>query len=272
MGSRSDVDDQDKLSVLEQVSLKQGGGGVALKGNTNLTQVGVPISLGKTAGPGTGCVIFLGTNRDAAYNDCVLSFYVMIQGREVLFGTFTVDAAHVAANTNIEHRLTGCAAESWEVRITLFATVPAAPLQTSIMAFGVENIQTGGQDDGLTFSGSYVGPGAGATIGFSAPPLDESGTYVVTVEARIESSAVDPVDDTFSTEGVFAWKNIAGVVSLVPVVLSAPNTSSDASLAATTAGVGAGGGLAEVTFALPGTLDATTHTTVTISLLPLVTE
>ena len=135
------MDDQDKLSVLEQVSLKQGGGGVALKGNTNLTQVGVPISLGKTAGPGTGCVIFLGTNRDAAYNDCVLSFYVMIQGREVLFGTFTVDAAHVAANTNIEHRLTGCAAESWEVRITLFATVPAAPLQTSIMAFGVENIQ-----------------------------------------------------------------------------------------------------------------------------------
>jgi len=259
-------------SALEEVSRATGGGGVAVVGNTNLTQTKTPISLGKTSGPGTNVFLYLNTEKDPAYNGATIQFYVNMQGFKVLWDELTFSAADIAAQTNTVALTGGAAAEAWEVYIILAGSaVPKAPLRTSLIAFGVEiEGGAGGTPSGnLTFQGTFVGPGAGMTVGFNAPGLNDSTTYAVTVMARVQSSAVDPVGATFSSEAVFAWENVAGIVSLVPVILSAPNTSSDAALAATATSVGATGGQATVTFALPGTLDPTTHTEVTIELIPL---
>jgi hypothetical protein len=252
---------------LEEVSEQQGGGGVATRFNTTLTQVGVPIAIGKSPKSGTACSVWLTTLRDPAYYGAKLSVRVVMRGHAVEFDSITLTPARVAANQQLVQTFGNCAAEYWEAYIQLAATVPAKALQSFILAHGVENVEpVGGGSGGLSYTGTVTGPSAGATIGFDAPDLNTGSTYLVTVMMSIESSAVDTPGQTFSTEGVFAWKNVAGVVSLVPVLLSAPNTSSDPQLAASTTSVGAAGGQATVTFETPATLDPSTIVNVSILL------
>jgi hypothetical protein len=264
------TDDLTGLTELEQSSVKQGGGGVALRGKTNLSMVGVPISLGKTPGSGTSATFYLVTNKDPAYYNAVVTAYVYMNGKRVKYGTYTLSAATVSNNTNLQAIFRGCASETWECAITLVSGIPAEALEWSLIGNGVENIDLASESNALTSLTTYTGPGtAPVTIGFNAPPLNETATYLVLVQARVESSLVDPVGDSFSTEAVYAWKNIGGVVSLLPVILSAPNTSYDATFATMTASVGAGAGQAEVTFELPATLDASTVTEVLVALVPI---
>jgi hypothetical protein len=87
--------------------------------------------------------------------------------------------------------------------------------------------------------------------------------------ARSASSNADPVGASFSTEATYAWENRAGFVALIPLILNSPNTSYDPLYATLAASVAASSGQAQVVFQLPSTLDPSTVTSVTISLVPI---
>lgn len=271
---RADLRD-DEMTDAESASYAQGGGGVALPFTTTLGQVGLPISVGLTPSSGTQCDVYLNTGKDTAYNNAVLGFYATTDGRAVLYGTYTLSAAEVAGDGNIVKTLGGVAAEQWEVRITLAATLPAANLSSVVIAYGVEDEQTNSTiiPGSIQKTTTLQGPSAAVTLPLSgAPPLNTTGSYIVVAQARVISSSVQAVGDSFSTEAVYTWKNIGGVVTLVPVVLSATNTSTDASLTTTTVAAGVSGGAAALTITLPASLDASTKVQVTASLTPLVVK
>src|ERR1017187_5734247 len=130
-------------TLVGRLSQAQGGNGDALRQNSTLSQVGVEIPLGQTAGPGTGCTLFLSTNKDAAYNGAIVNFYVLTFGHEALFESVTLSPADIAAQTSLAITASGCAADFWEVKIVLLA-LPTASLSTSLVAFGYENITSTG--------------------------------------------------------------------------------------------------------------------------------
>jgi hypothetical protein len=165
--------DFDSLPRSQQISLKQGGRGVSLQNTTVLTQVGAPLTVGTSPSEGTCCTAYLACNGDAAYNGATVGFYVMSFGREVLLATSTITAAQVAASGIITATIEGCAADLWEVRVTLNngTTVPALPLQSSVLAYGVENpssfFYTTTVAAGAVVNQSVVGSGPSANPSFT---------------------------------------------------------------------------------------------------------
>lgn len=261
---------------LQETSKKQGGGGVAVQGQTPITAFGTPVSLGKSAGAGTNCAVYLTVGNDAAYGNAILSFYVYMQGFAVLYATETIDPAVAIAQANVVFATGGVAAEEWEVFLTLAGpTLPAqSVLRSSIIASGVENTApTGGSGGGpIVWQNTYTGPSHNVTVNFGVPLVGETTTFDVLVEARVMSSGVDPVGASISTVARYAWENVAGAVALVPVSLSAPDTSFDALWGAFTSSVGASGAHSQVHFGIPAGIDPSTVTEVTISLIPLVAD
>lgn len=268
------VHEQEGRSTLEGVSESQGGGGNFLRGNTTLTQAGVRVPLGRTPRGGTWTSFVFTCGNDTAYDNAKIEVATVQQGHEVIFSSFTISPAKNAAQSQLVFDAGNTAAEYFQIYITLQATVPVAALQWEVCASGRENLSNGGGGiNGLSYQATFVGPGLAPVFALfpGAAPLNETGTYQVVMQARIESSGVDPVGASMSTEAVYAWENTAGTITLVPVILSAPNTSTDAALTGTTALATVHAGQASVEFQLPGTLDASTVTAVEITLIPLET-
>ncbi len=126
---------------LLKTSISQGGRGVALRQKSNVSVLAVPQVLGQSPGPGTGCTVFLNTLSDHAYDGAQVDFIAMFFGRTVIFETQFIDPLVNASQPSIELTAYGCAADYWQVQLTLLSgSTPAVQLQSSIVAFGVENI------------------------------------------------------------------------------------------------------------------------------------
>lgn len=265
------MNDDRMMSTLENVSESQGGGGNFLRGKTPLTQVGVRVPLGRTPRGGTWMSLILETNHDVAYDNALIEVATAMQGHEVIFDSFTVSPAKNAAQATLVFDAGNTASEYFNVYLTLQAVVPAAQLQWEVCASGRENLSDLGKNAGLTYLATFIGPGLAPVFAtfVGAAPLNETGTYEVVLQARVESSSVDPVGASLSTEAVYAWENVAGTITLVPVILSSPNTSTDATFTGTTAVATVHAGQASIEFQLPGTLDASTVTAVEITLVPI---
>jgi hypothetical protein len=133
----------------QKASMASGGRGVGLRQNTTLSEVSAPILLGQSPGSGTACTLFLATLFDTAYDNATVDFIAMSFGRSAIFETLTITPAIVAAQPAIELTVSGCAADYWEVQITLNNGVaPALPTQSSILATGVEIIPSSGGGGG----------------------------------------------------------------------------------------------------------------------------
>lgn len=125
------------------LSHAQGGLGVGLRDKKILGQLFVPISIGQTPGPGTGCTVFLATNSDVAYDGAVVDFYVNIFGRRALFQSVTIDQTLNEDELAIALTVYGAAADFWEIYITLMeGDFPQIALQSSATSFGVERLAT----------------------------------------------------------------------------------------------------------------------------------
>jgi hypothetical protein len=258
----------ERENELRSLSLTQSGRGVGLRNRTVLTQLGTPISLGKSPGAGTSCTLELGTNFDTAYDNAVISWFVTQLGHIALMGTTTIDPAYNAANTALVYTQAGFACDFWSITIQLAGgTLPAAPLYSSLIANGVENAgQASGAAASLFFSESFTGPSQAGSALFTVP--DGLSTYLVTLQMYVTSGA--HAGDAASTEAVYAWKSVAGVVSLVPGVLTAPSTSYDAFMSTgATPTPGSSGAQAEVSFTTPSGLGAGEVVLVTVSLTPV---
>lgn len=254
------------------VSLSQGGQGVSLLNRLPLTQQGVPIPLGESPGPGTNCSITLNTNNDHAYDNALLTFWVDVQGHQSEYTSITITPADNANQTSLVYSVSGFAADYWKVFITLeggaHGPLPAVPLLTSITAMGVENVPQNLSGDPLLYGPvDFTGPSAAGMAVFSVPAgLTE---YSVSVLMRIISSSVDNLQNSFSTQAVYSWENIAGAVTLVPPVLLAPNTSNDALMVDASTTAGSTGTQASVAFVTPSGIDPSSVVAVTVTLLPL---
>lgn len=115
---------------LRELSTAQGGAGVSLKNKRALTELGVALSIGQSPGPGTGCSVFLATNKDTAYDGALVTFYVKQFGRQAEWAQITISPADVAAQDVLVYTTTGFAADYWDVSVQLTgATTPATPLE-----------------------------------------------------------------------------------------------------------------------------------------------
>lgn len=260
------------MSRLEELSHSQGGRGVALRGQGPLGQLATELELGRSPGPGTLCTVFLGTLNDTAYDGATLNFYVQQFGVLALFGSVTISAADNANQPALTYTVSGCAADHWEVRIILNGATTLASLFSSVSAGGVENLPQGGNATGssLTWTETFTGPGGTGPALFTLP----SGTsvYIVTFNARIVSSLVDPVGDSYVTSETDAWQNTAGVVTYMIPSLSAPMVAPGSIMSTTSVGPATSSGTqAEIPFTLPAGLDPSTVTEVAVTLLPLST-
>lgn len=261
-----------------EVSLKQGGRGVALKNSLALQQLGVPISIGQSPGPGTGATVYLATNNDTAYDNAVITWTVQMFGRQAVYATTVITPLINASQPVLGFTMSGIASDFWLVSITLTGgTTPAATLLSSVIAFGVENIPQTTGNSGIVPPPPYVasgGPGASGACTFVPPAYNT--TYLITCIADVTSpGAGNAVGDCYSEVVTSTWKNLAGVVTVVPPILSAPNSSGDASMVAFgTPGNGFGpsattGSEASIPWVIPATLGAGTVVQVAIYLLPL---
>jgi hypothetical protein len=261
--------DEHKADRLRQLSLTTGGRGVGLRFRQALTQVGVPIQLGKSPGAGTGASVQLLTNFDPAYDNATILWYVEQIGRRSLFSTTTISPADNAAQSSIYQTQSGFAADFWELEIQLAgAGVPADPLQSSVIAFGVEDIPGGTNANPLGqlfYAHSFTGPSQAGAATFPMPP--DASTWIVCLQMEVTSGP--DTGDSASTEAVYAWKNIGGVVSLLPVVLSSPNTSYDALMSTGITTAGTTGAEAEISFTTPSGLSAGDVCLVTVTMTPV---
>jgi hypothetical protein len=258
---------------LVDLSISQGGRGVALQQKTVLTQAGFETTLGQSPDRGTVCSLYLKTNGDGAYVNATINFYVAQFGRLALWSSQTLTAAYLATQPALSFVASGFAADYWQVTITLTSgTTPAAPLTSSILASGQEDLPD--EDDAtstsLSSTSSFVGPGGAGTAKFTLP----SGTsvWIVTVAARVRSSGVDPVGDSYVTSQTYAWETTAGGVTtkLVPSILTSPYQAGEPLMATMVVPEpGVSGGQAEVTYTLPTGLDPSTITDVVTTLTPL---
>jgi hypothetical protein len=259
----------EKEDRLRQLSLTTGGRGVGLRFRQAITQSAKTLALGKSPGAGTGASVQLLTGSDPAYDNATILWYVEQFGRRSLFSTTTISPADNAAQTSIVQTQSGFAADYWEIEISLVGpTLPATPLQASVIAFGVEDIPGGTQpnpEGQLFYSGAFMGPSQASSATFPMP-LDES-TWIVVLQMEVTSGP--HAGDSASTEAVYAWKNIGGVVSLVPVVLSSPNTSYDALMSTGITTVGTTGAEAEVSFTTPSGLAGGDVCLVTVTMTPV---
>jgi hypothetical protein len=252
----------------QETSWKQGGRGVALRQNNTLGAAATPLKIGQSPSPGTSCTCFLSTLKDPAYIGAQVDFIVMQFGRESIFSSVILDAGLVDSQAAIEITAGTCAADYWEVQLTNNSgLVPAQPLQSSILATGVEN-QSGESDTAFPpFEVLATGPSATGFATFDVP----IGTtlYSVTGVARVvhAGGASEAVGDSYVTSQDVAWNvNAAGTVARLiptPVALSVID---DASMSGTTFVAGVDGSEAKVTYALPAGLDAGTTVQVTITL------
>jgi hypothetical protein len=252
----------------------QGGAGQALRQNTTLSQFGVPIRIGQSAGPGTNCTVFLQTAGDSAYNNATVDLIARIFGHEVIVETFTIDPTIVTLINDFQFTAGGTAADFWCVNITLNnGAVPAANLISSIVAFGVENTAGGGGATGL--EPIVLGPkpgGSGITESTDTFPVpDGTSTYLVTGIMRVSvvGGAGEALGDSYAVTVPVTFKSIGGTVTVVPATLAAPDVSTDPSLVGTTFIPVGGIGEAHFSFTPSALLDPYpgTQVEVTVTLL-----
>jgi hypothetical protein len=256
---------------LKTTSVQQGGRGVMLRQQNPVSSTTIPTRLGTSPGPGTHCTVFLAINGDGAYANAAVDFVAMFFGREVLIETQTLDPALVADGGALEVTLVNsCAADYWEVRITPTG-VPAAPLQSSIVAYGVENFGAGESESSpLIFTTIVTGPTASGLAAFNIPLGTDTFLVTGTMKVLAPGGGSELAGDSYAVTVPSTWENRAGVVTVAPPVLSAPDVSTDADMATATIGPsGTNGTQATVPFETPAGLDAGTTVEVTITLLPL---
>jgi hypothetical protein len=254
---------------LLSLSKIQGGRGVGLRNQTNLTQSGTPISLGKSPGAGTGCTVTLATNGDAAYDDAVISFFVEQFGRLALFSTITIDPALNAANLTLVYSAAGFAADYWNVSIQLAGGLPAASLFSSISATGVEDLSgTGGGGGGVT---GVTGTAPIVSSGGTAPAISIT---PATDTAAGSMSAADKLKLDGLAAGVTAVGATAPITSTggtTPTIAIVPATDSVAgsmSAADKTKLDGITGGAAVASVGATAPITSTGGTTPTIAIVP----
>jgi hypothetical protein len=257
---------------LVKMSFLQGGRGNGLKQQSLVSQHSVPIRVGQSPGPGTACTVFLGCNGDTAYLNAQVDFIVMQFGHEAIFKSLTIDESVLSNNDAVQLTATGCAADYWEIQITLLnGTLPAAPLQSSILATGVEIL--GDSNDGTLVSSATIGTGGTGDAVFSVP-LGIS-TWLVTGDARVTTAGggAEAVGDAFSETFVATWKNVAGVVTVLPPTGAAvPWSSADTSQATGSFGpadVNGGGTEAFVPFVSPAGADPGSEWLVVVTMKPI---
>jgi hypothetical protein len=257
-------------SELQRSSIQQGGRGVALRQQTSLSQLGTPIVMGQSPGPGTACSAFLKTGFDPAYNNAQVDFVVLSFGRTVIYESVVLTPLLVASQDSLELSATGCAADFWQVQITLNnGSQPAAMLQSSIVATGVENVLGEGETEIPPYFAPALGPGAAGSFAFGVP-LGTS-IYQVTAIARVTHAGGggEAVGDSDVKVFDVAFSNVGGVVTLVPPVAAPNQVFSNASMVATTFVAATTGAAGEINYTLPGTLDAGTLVNVTIKVVEL---
>jgi hypothetical protein len=169
-----------ELSELQKSSLAQGGRGVALRQQGQLTALNSPIILGQTPGQGTGCTAYLKTSFDAAYTNAQVDFMVLSFGKSVIFQSFVITNALLAAQDSLEFTAYGCAADFWQVQITLKnGATPASMLQSSLVNFGVENpLSTASGITALT--GDVTASGSGSIAATVVSATGSGGVFTVT--------------------------------------------------------------------------------------------
>jgi hypothetical protein len=175
----------------QKASMASGGRGVGLRQNTTLSEVSAPILLGQSPGSGTACTLFLATLFDTAYNNATVDFIAMSFGRSAIFETLTITPAIVAAQPAIELTVSGCAADYWEVQITLNnGAAPALPTQSSILATGVEIIPnpSGGGGSGTVTDVTAALPLSVAT-GTTTPAISTLGFATIIFQPGGTASA-----------------------------------------------------------------------------------
>jgi hypothetical protein len=263
-------------SQLQRLSALQApaGAGKSLLQNNTITQLGVPIVLGRSPGPGTNCSFFLNTLKDnLAWMNAQVDFIAVQNGREVVFDTQFITNEVLATNRNAISLSTGsCAADYWEVQITLTnGHLPQVnPTQSSIVATGVERFNDADAIPGsLTFSAVATGPGASGMATFPLPP--GTSTWQVTGIARVltPGGGSEAAGDSYSVSAPGTWNLKGSVARLIPATAGAPFVSTDADMSTTTFVNGSFGANASVTYTLPAGLDAGTTVEVTITLIPL---
>ena len=227
----------------------------------------VPQVLGQSPGPGTGCTVFLQTLKDHAYDGAQVDFVAMFFGRTVIFETQFIDPLVNAALGAIELTSYGCAADYWQVQLTLLnGSTPAVQLQSSIVAFGVENLSAASSSEITPFSIPNLGPSAAGDVTWNVPP--GTSLWEVTAIMRVTQSggAGEAVGDSYVESIQIAFDNVAGVVTATPANAGNPAFPiwNDASMATATFTASSSGTQAEVAYTVPA-LDAGSLVKVTIT-------
>jgi hypothetical protein len=261
-------------SEFVQISHLQGGRGVALRQtNPLLVDFNVapaPVKLGQSPGPGTACTVFLNTLEDAAYKGAQVDFIVMMFGRECIFDSQIITAELLAEQGTLQLTTTGCAADFWEVQITLNnGSQPAVPLQSSILASGVE-IAPDSTQASLVFAATGEGPTASGDALFDMPVGSSTWQWSGTWRVTTSGGASEAVGDTVAVTGIATWNNTGGAVRLVPQTTAAPSKSEDASMGGGTPFTpGSTATQAQIAYAAPTGLDAGTVLALSITLRQL---
>lgn len=156
----------DAPTIREQVSDAQGGRRLGLRYTSTITQALTEI--GQTPGAGTNCTAYLQTLSDTAYDNASILFAVEMMGHLTVVNTQTLSPAANAAQGTVEFTYGGVGADAWYVYIQLASGArPAKPLQSALIAYGVENTYDpngGGGGGGLDqLTGDVLaGPGTGS--------------------------------------------------------------------------------------------------------------
>lgn len=255
---------------LLKTSISQGGRGVALRQKSNVSVLAVPQVLGTSPGPGTGCTVFLNTLSDHAYDGAQVDFIAMFFGRTVIFETQFIDPLVNASQPSIELTAYGCAADYWQVQLTLLnGSTPAVQLQSSIVAFGVENISAASSSEATPFRIPNLAPSAMGSVTWDVPLGTSLWKAVCVARVTKSGGAGEAVGDSYVTDSEIAFDNVAGAVSATPPISgNTPGVWSDASMTSTTFTLSATATEGEVSYAIPA-LDAGSLVTVTITLTEL---
>lgn len=178
-------------SIRQQISERQGGRGRALRYITNFVSAGVPTSIGQAPTAGTNCSVFLDTGNDPAYTGALVIFVVEQFGKLAQFDQQTITAPMNALG-EIAMTAGSCAADAWSIYLQLPGpALPAAPLISAVIAFGVENSNPGGGAGG-TYTGAFpiVVTGTVISIDPSATPWVQVGGTGGIIEAVDPTASV----------------------------------------------------------------------------------
>lgn len=184
--------------TLLELSHAQMGRGVALRQTTTLTQLATTIPIGTSPAEGTGCTLYLNTQNDPAYDNATVTFIVQIEGKQVVYNTQTIAPSDNAAYQALEYTTSGCASDVWQVQFTLNnGTLPANPLQSAIISFGVENLPTGGGGGGVT---AVTGVFPILSSGGATPAISIDPSAIPWVQVGGTGGIIEPVDPTASVQ------------------------------------------------------------------------